>query len=111
MRGARNFPCMDAPGKYAPTVELCKSDKVFQPLAARPHALGPSPFDPNLVGQGVPLDDRVTGDEHIFPPPAAVATYDPVTGRVATADGSVQQQTDLASPAESWKDLVWPAQP
>lgn len=130
VRGARNFPCMDVPGKYAPTVAECKSNKPFQPLAARQHALGPAPFDPNLVGQGVPPDDRVTRNDNIFgplegtpmppapggpapvpPPPVAVATYDPQTGRVAANDGGTQQQTDLVAPASSWKDLVWPAQP
>jgi hypothetical protein len=68
VRGARNFPCMDVPGKYAPTVQECKSDKPFQPLATRQHALGPYPFDPNLVGQGVPPDGRVALDENIFGP-------------------------------------------
>ena len=120
---------MDVPGKYAPTVAECRSDKPFQPLATRQHALGPAPFDPNLIAQGVPPDSRVTNGDNIFgpvegtpmppaapqaapaPPPVAVATYDPQTGRLATADGTAQQQTDLVAPAGSWKDLVWPAVP
>ncbi|MCF6388194.1 MCE family protein [Mycobacterium sp. MBM] len=68
VRGVRNTPCMDKPGKYAPTVEICKSDKPYQPLAARQHALGPAPFDPNLVGQGIPPDARVSEDDRIFGP-------------------------------------------
>ncbi|UXA19762.1 MCE family protein [Mycobacterium sp. SMC-4] len=68
VRGVRNTPCMDKPGKYAPTVEICKSDEPYKPLAAREHALGPGPFDPNLVGQGVPPDSRVNEDERIFGP-------------------------------------------
>ncbi|BBX17472.1 virulence factor Mce [Mycolicibacterium duvalii] len=125
VRGVRNLPCMDVPGKRAPTVELCRSDRGFQPLAARQHALGPYPFDPNLIGQGVAPDDRVTRDERLFSPPAgtpmppeapppspvAVATYDPQTGRVATDDGRAVQQTDLVAPADSWEDLVWPTVP
>ncbi|MGE2730622.1 MCE family protein [Mycolicibacterium vaccae] len=119
VRGVRNLPCMDAPGKRAPTVELCKSSRGFQPLAARQHALGPAPFDPNLVGQGMPPDTRVTGDERIFtppegtppPPPLAAAVYDPQTGRIAADDGTAPQQTDLVAPPEDWKDLVWPAVP
>lgn len=123
VRGARNYPCMDAPGKYAPTVEQCKSDKPFQPLAARQHATGPYPFDPNLVGQGVPLDGRVTEGEHDFappqgtppppqapPPPVAPATYDPGTGRVAPQGGPVFTQTDLTADGRptTWQDLVLP---
>ena len=35
VRGARNAPCMEHPGKRAPTVEICNSDKEYQPLAMR----------------------------------------------------------------------------
>ena len=68
VRGARNYPCMDKPGKRAPTVEICKSDQPFMPLAMRQHVLGPSPIDPNLIAQGIPLDDRVTANDRIFGP-------------------------------------------
>lgn len=127
VRGARNFPCMDKPGKYAPTVAECKSDKPFQPLAARQHALGPYPFDPNLVGQGIPPDGRAADSEHLYGPPAgtpppagppavpappvAAAHYDPATGQVATANGEVFAQTDLAATGRpgTWQDLILPA--
>ncbi|EUA51027.1 mce family protein [Mycobacterium xenopi 3993] len=46
VRGARNYPCMDKPGKRAPTVEICKSDKPYMPLAMRQHTLGPTPSIP-----------------------------------------------------------------
>jgi phospholipid/cholesterol/gamma-HCH transport system substrate-binding protein len=68
VRGARNYPCMGHPGKRAPTVEICNSDKPFMPLAMRQHVLGPSPIDPNLLSQGIPPDDRVTADQRIFGP-------------------------------------------
>jgi len=68
VRGARNYPCMGHPGKRAPTVEICDSDKPYEPLAMRPHALGPSPLDPNLLAQGIPPDDRVTFGDHEFAP-------------------------------------------
>lgn len=135
VRGARNFPCMDTPGKYAPTVEQCKSDKPFEPLAQRQHTLGPYPFDPNLVSQGVPPDSRVTDDQHIFgptaptpppppptPPPAApsafttgapddgpsvaVAHYDPATGRVAAPGGGVFDEVAPGDRPGAWQDLV-----
>jgi virulence factor Mce-like protein len=70
VRGARNFPCMEHPGKRAPTVEICNSDKPFMPLAIRQHALGAYPLDPSLIAQGVPLDGRVDGDERIHAPVA-----------------------------------------
>ena len=68
VRGARNYPCMGQPGKRAPTVEICESDKNFEPLAMRQHVIGPYPFDPNLLAQGIPPDDRVTFQENIFGP-------------------------------------------
>ena len=58
VRGVRNFPCMGHPGKRAPTVEICDSDKPYEPLAMRQHILGPGPLDPNLLSQGIPPDDR-----------------------------------------------------
>jgi virulence factor Mce-like protein len=68
VRGARNYPCMGHPGKRAPTVQLCDDPNGFEPLAQRQHALGPYPLDPNLIAQGIPLDDRVNPDAHIYGP-------------------------------------------
>lgn len=68
VRGLRNLPCMAHPGKRAPTVELCDSDLPYQPLAMRQHALGPYPFDPNLIAQGIPPDDRVPGEQQLYGP-------------------------------------------
>jgi phospholipid/cholesterol/gamma-HCH transport system substrate-binding protein len=68
VRGARNYPCMEHPGKRAPSVELCDDPRGYQPLAQRQHALGPYPFDPNLVSQGVPIDSRARADDNIFGP-------------------------------------------
>ncbi|HEY7050604.1 MAG TPA: MlaD family protein [Mycobacterium sp.] len=68
VRGARNNPCMNKPGKRAPTVEICESDQPYKPLAMRQHSLGPYPFDPNLVAQGEPLDDRTSFQQNIFAP-------------------------------------------
>ncbi len=93
VRGARNYPCMGQPGKRAPTVEMCESDRNFEPLAMRQHALGPYPFDPNLISQGIPPDDRVTFNDHIYgplegtpmpagPPPAAGTAPPPPSGPV-----------------------------
>jgi len=69
VRGAHNYPCMGQPGKRAPTVEICESDKPFEPLAMRQHVFGTYPLDPNLIAQGIPPDDRVNFNrERIFGP-------------------------------------------
>ena len=68
VRGARNYPCMGHPGKRAPTVEICDSDKPYAPLAMRQHMGGPYPLDPNLISQGIPPDDRINADTRMFGP-------------------------------------------
>jgi phospholipid/cholesterol/gamma-HCH transport system substrate-binding protein len=68
VRGARNLPCMGHPGKRAPTVAICDSDQPYEPLAMRQHAIGPPPFDPNLVANGIAVDDRVPGQRGLFAP-------------------------------------------
>jgi hypothetical protein len=68
VRGVRNDPCMGHPGKRAPTVEICDSDKPYEPLAMRQHVLGPYPFDPSLASQGIPPDDRIDDSSRLFGP-------------------------------------------
>ena len=87
VRGARNYPCMGVPGKYAPTVQECYSDTPFAPLAMRQHALGPYSLDPNLLSQGVPPDYRVGQDN---------AISGPVEGTPAPPG-----EPDLSGPAEA----------
>ncbi|MFV8054824.1 MCE family protein [Mycobacterium sp. 48b] len=69
VRGSRNFPCMNKPGKRAPTVALCDSDEEFEPVAQKQPVLGPYPRDPNLEAQGVPPDSRWFPDQGLYSPP------------------------------------------
>jgi phospholipid/cholesterol/gamma-HCH transport system substrate-binding protein len=125
VRGARNYPCMGHPGKRAPTVEICNSDKPYEPLAMRQHFAGPYPLDPNLISQGVPLDDRVTFGDHIFgpiegtpriPPPPQLPRP-PSLGPLDLQSGTVGPQPlespfSLSSaPALGSPDAVTPAPP
>ena len=68
VRGARNYPCIGHPGKRAPTVELCNDPSGSSRPRSAQHVLGPYPFDPNLVAQGIPPDDRVDFNERIYAP-------------------------------------------
>ncbi|MEH3140575.1 MAG: MlaD family protein [Mycobacterium kyogaense] len=95
VRGARNYPCMGNPGKRAPTVEICDSDKPYEPLAMRQHVLGPYPIDPNLLAQGVPPDSRVDRDGAIHgplegtpPAPAAPPQEAPAAGAGPTPENA-----------------------
>lgn len=100
---------MSHPGKRAPTVEICDSDQPYEPLAMRQHVLGPYPFDPNLVGQGIPLDDKVTFGDQIFAPvqgtppppnPNSAPTPAPPDGAATPgpADNPAETPTPPASP-------------
>ena len=118
VRGARNIPCMGHPGKRAPTVEICDSDQPYIPLAMRQHALGPPPFDPNLVAQGIPLDQRVPGQRPLEAPvegtplpPGAVPSGtppDPVAGPPPPPDSPMVPPVD-PSPAPPPTDGDVPA--
>ncbi|MGV0834142.1 MCE family protein [Mycolicibacterium thermoresistibile] len=98
VRGARNYPCMGQPGKRAPTVEICESERPFEPLAMRQHVTGPYPIDPNLIAQGVAPDSRVTPDDQTFGPVAG-------TPRPAGPDDAAAP----APPADLPADGVAPA--
>ncbi|MET0703437.1 MAG: MlaD family protein [Mycobacterium sp.] len=94
VRGARNYPCMGKPGKRAPTVEICDSDKPYEPLAMRQHALGAYPMDPNLLAQGVPPDDRAGPDSNIYGPLQGT----PLLPAAPPQDPAVAPPTDVPMP-------------
>ena len=110
VRGARNYPCVEHPGKRAATVQECNSDKPFVPLATRQHVLGPNPFDPNLISQGYPPDSRVDSGDSLYapvegtplpggPPPAPPAPDGSAGGVDAPAVAPSSFATDGTAPA------------
>lgn len=107
VRGARNYPCMNKPGKRAPTVEICNSDKEYMPLAERQHALGPYPMDPNLLSQGLPPDDRVGIEQRTFGPvegtplPPGAASEGTPPGRGAVNQPPIAPEAGAAPAAPS----------
>lgn len=100
VRGARNYPCMGQPGKRAATAEQCASDKPFEPLAMRQHVLGPYPFDPSLVAQGIPPDDRVDSDEQLYGPVGGTP-MPPPSPEPAPAPGGPAVAPSAFTPGES----------
>ncbi|WP_102143251.1 MCE family protein [Mycobacterium hubeiense] len=114
VRGARNTPCVEKPGKRAPTVDICESDEHYVPLndgynwKGDPNATlsgqdVPAPRDPSAPGAGPPPAAPA-------PPPIAVAEYDPSSGSYVGPDGRTYTQSDLAHGGEpkTWQDLVVP---
>lgn len=96
VRGVRNIPCMNKPGKRAPTVDICDSDQDYEPLAQKQPVLGPYPRDPNLEAQGIPPDSRWFPDQGLYAAPGQGATAPdkvsptpPTTGLVPPPAGGV----------------------
>jgi len=117
VRGARNIPCMDKPGKRAPTVEICQSDRPYEPLAMRQHATGPYPIDPSQIAQGIPPDDRIDFQDHIYGPlegtprpPGPADAVPPAQAPVAPAAGQLPPAPEaVAPPADTMGPLPGPA--
>jgi phospholipid/cholesterol/gamma-HCH transport system substrate-binding protein len=127
VRGARNYPCMTRPGKYAPTEKMCESDENFVPLNNGYNWKG----DPNatLSGQDIPQLPPDSAPQGTAPPPATVAStgppsgpapplavtgYDPATGTYVGPDGHIYTQSNLAQDApkeHTWQSMVMPPTP
>jgi phospholipid/cholesterol/gamma-HCH transport system substrate-binding protein len=66
VRGARNYPCQEFPGKRAPTIQLCRDPKGYVPI-------GSSPWRGPPVPVGTPMDQyeddtSEAGSRNILPP-------------------------------------------
>jgi phospholipid/cholesterol/gamma-HCH transport system substrate-binding protein len=95
-RGARNMPCMDKPGKRAPTVEICKSDEEYVPKGTNPWVGNPTPTSDNpLAAEGNAAFDTIGVPG---PSPVGTANYNPATGEYQGSDGQTYRQPDLAQP-------------
>jgi phospholipid/cholesterol/gamma-HCH transport system substrate-binding protein len=57
VRGARNYPCQEFPGKRAPTVALCRDPRGYVPIGTNPWR-----------GPPIPYDTPVTNGLNILPP-------------------------------------------
>ncbi|PJE02458.1 MAG: MCE family protein [Mycobacterium sp.] len=101
VRGARNYPCADVPGKRAATPDECRSDKPYEPLGTNPWYGDPNqlltcpapaarcdqPVKPGLVVPAPSIDSGLNplpADQLPAPP---VPTSDPLT---RPGQGSVQ---------------------
>ncbi|CCK61629.1 virulence factor Mce family protein [Mycobacterium canetti] len=57
VRGARNYPCQEFPGKRAPTVQLCRDPRGYVPIGTNPWR-----------GPPIPYGTEVTDGRNILPP-------------------------------------------
>ncbi len=81
VRGARNYPCMEYPGKRAPTIQLCRDPKGFVPIGSNAWRGPPVPY-------GTPITDpRMQQPMNKFPYIPPEADYDPGPPVVALPPG------------------------
>ncbi|WP_144206098.1 virulence factor Mce family protein [Mycobacterium tilburgii] len=83
VRGARNYPCQEFPGKRAPTIQLCRDPKGFVPVGRNPWRGPPVPYNtpqtnglntlpPNKFPYIPPEAEPDPGTPIVGPPPPGV---------------------------------------
>ncbi len=107
VRGARNFPCVEFPGRRAPTPAECKTG--FVP-SARDNVALPNGF-PGTDLPKQPAGHVVPGTPTDYDPaPATYATtYDPETGEFIGPDGKnykTQAGADNRNQKKQWYELI-----
>ena len=126
VRGARNLPCMDNPGKRAPTVAICKSDEPYRPQGNIPWIGNPTPtIDNPLADEANRMWEQMNGPGAAGAPPGegpsaapasfeqgaagpavATAEYDPDSGTYRGSDGTLYKQANVIAP-DSKSDPTW----
>ncbi|HZC51077.1 MAG TPA: virulence factor Mce family protein, partial [Mycobacterium sp.] len=126
VRGARNYPCQEFPGKRAPTIQLCRDPKGYVPVGRNPWRGPPVPpmlpypkwLPPPAPPEGINPPPAGPGPEKPWGPPPgpqpqasgpAYATYDENTGAFkdpAGGTGIFAAGASGASSAENWVDLM-----
>lgn len=96
VRGARNLPCMEFPGRRGASVQQCREGG-YGPQ----DVLGDNPPDNSEVGPpqtdlpDLGLQDWPAGGEDPNTYATTAAMYDPDTGEYVASDGKTYSQTDL----------------
>ncbi|CPW28058.1 Hypothetical MCE-family protein [Mycobacteroides abscessus] len=93
VRGARNYPCQEFPGKRAPTIQLCRDPRGYVPIGSNPWRGPPAPYDtpvedprnilpPNKFPNIPPGAEPDPGTPTLPPPPPPVPEVPPAGGDV-----------------------------
>jgi phospholipid/cholesterol/gamma-HCH transport system substrate-binding protein len=76
VRGARNLPCVDVPGKRAATPQECRSNKPYEPLGTNPWYGDPNQIR-NCPAPGARCDQPVDPG-HVIPAPSINTGLNPL---------------------------------
>lgn len=93
VRGARNYPCQEFPGKRAPTIQLCRDPRGYVPIGSNPWRGPPAPYDtpvedprnilpPNKFPNIPPGAEPDPGTPTLPPPPPPAPEVPPAGGDV-----------------------------
>ena len=115
VRGARNYPCVDVPGKRAATPEECRSNKPYEPLGTNPWYGDPDqiltcpapgarcdqPVKPGYVIPAPTINNGMNPLPADQVPPAPGPTSDPLTapGQGTVACSGQQPNPCIYTPA------------
>lgn len=83
VRGVRNIPCVDVPGKRAPTPKECRSDKPYVPLGTNPWYGDPNQIR-NCPALGARCDQPVEPG-HVIPAPSINTGLNPLPADMVPA--------------------------
>jgi phospholipid/cholesterol/gamma-HCH transport system substrate-binding protein len=113
VRGARNYPCQEFPGKRAPTIQLCRDPKGYVPVGRNPWRGPPVPYDtpvtnglnvvpPNKFPYIPPGADPDPGVPTVGPPPPGVVAGPGPVPRQPAFDPPPPNDNGPAPPGSSW---------
>ncbi|MEV0034262.1 MlaD family protein [Nocardia sp. NPDC050793] len=107
VRGIRNTPCMEYPGRRAPTPELCRTGYV--PEGDNP-AWGPvTPYQAPATDPQTPDVTQVAPASYGGQTPAAARNYDPNTGVYIGTDGRTYRNGDVGPGGSGTIPASWQA--
>ncbi|MFD4469547.1 MCE family protein [Rhodococcus sp. NPDC058505] len=100
VRGARNYPCMEFPGRRAASVEQCRAGGHVGAGNNPPSGPVQDPSVPSYTTAPA----SYSGASGV---PATARPYDPTTGKYVGPDGRLYAQPALASGGEAREDTTW----
>ena len=114
VRGARNYPCQEFPGKRAPTIQLCRDPKGYVPVGRNPWRGPPVPYNapvtnglnvlpPNKFPYIPPGADPDPGVPIVGPPPPGVVPGPGPVPRQPAFDPPPPNDNGPPPPFTSWQ--------
>lgn len=120
VRGARNYPCQEFPGKRAPTVQLCRDPRGYVPVGTNPWRGPPIPYGTEVMRNILPPNKFPYIPPGADPDPGVPIVGPPPPGQVAGPGPAPHQPAQPAPPPNdngppppftSWMPPGYPPEP